>query len=1332
MTRSRRWLFITGVTSGVLALLFGAALYTLQSGWFQQKLRQQVISRLERSTGARVEVGFFNFDWRTRTVDLKSLIFHGSEPPQASPLFQATRVRVGFKIASLLNRNLDFESVQIQQPEIHLIVRPDGSTNLPARPDQDGSSAIQNLIALHVHRFDVEEGGLQINLRRMPLRLHGQDMTVQCRYDSQHPAYEVHLASKKASLLRINSAPLLASIDLQARIERNLMLVRALHIASGNSNLDGSGTVPNFANLSADFRVSTKLDAADAAAFLHSVQWPAGEVTAGGTGHYDPSSGINFRGNIAGHKLSYKSGYVLFSNVDLNSDLTASDDHIELSHFVLTALGAKLAGRAELAHFRDLQVNAEIKRLDFRRAASVLFDRSIPWTAIAGGQIYFSGDLARRFPDGLLKAKLNLTPTSAGTPVSGNIDFGYQIPVRTFDFNRSRLDFPHTHLSFSGSPNAVMNVALDSTDLNELSPAIFFFRPSGIPTLPVIESNGSAHFDGTVTALMAEPQIAGNVAFSNFEFRGKPWDQFRSFAKLSPSAADFTALTITSGSLHAAGNAHLELANWTPENTSRVRLNGHFQGVDLAHWAPQIPAAGLSPVAGIASGSVDLSGPISNPVGKAQLRIEGVDSNGLRLNQMQVEAALGPNQVRLTQGRLEAGAATASFSGTYTHDPGSWRDGRVAIKIDSNGFPLASIPEWRQREPGVDANAEIHAQGTLRIASGHIEPATAGGILNLRNIALNNMPFGALRINAVTTNDVLKANLAGDIGGRPVTGAARVQIAPGSPMNGELHFDRVDVSVLRRILYPGQNTAWPFQGTMAGGLRIEGPLLQPRRWRSTLEANQVELRSKLPESGHQSEATGLVLHNSGPVIVDAAEGKATVRPFQLSGKDTALNVAGSLGYQSNRALDLHLNGSINLQILQIVDPSLQSSGHAALRADLAGTLTKPAITGALDIERGSFFAANLPNGLSDVNGRIAFNRDRATIQNLTARTGGGELTFGGFVSFGEAGPLVYHVQANADNVRLRYAGGISLTANADLRLTGSSQSSILSGTATVSRVVFNPNTDVGNLLAAFEATAAAPVNTNDFVNGLHLDVSIQSAPNLQLSTELSRDVEAEIEIRLRGTPDHPLLLGSISANQGDIKVFGTRYSINRGEVNFRNSVRIEPVLDLDLQTRTRGITVNITISGTMDRLNVAYRSDPPLQPRDIIALLTVGRAPETSSNVRSVQTSSDVTALRSNPSTVLGQAISPSPGRLSKLFGITNVKIDPMVQGIITNTPQARLTLEQQISRDLTVTYVTNLSQTAEQIFRVEWALNRQYSLVAVRDENGEFGIDIQYKKRFR
>jgi len=118
--------------------------------------------------------------------------------------------------------------------------------------------------------------------------------------------------------------------------------------------------------------------------------------------------------------------------------------------------------------------------------------------------------------------------------------------------------------------------------------------------------------------------------------------------------------------------------------------------------------------------------------------------------------------------------------------------------------------------------------------------------------------------------------------------------------------------------------------------------------------------------------------------------------------------------------------------------------------------------------------------------------------------------------------------------------------------------------------------------------------------------------------------------------------------------------------------------------------------------------------------------------VQNAQAVSDTSALQSGASTVLGQAISPASSRLSKLFGITNIKIDPLVQGVATNTPQARLTLEQQISRDITITYVTNLSQTSEQIFRLEWAFSRQFSVIALRDDNGEFGIDFQYKKRFK
>ena len=69
---------------------------------------------------------------------------------------------------------------------------------------------------------------------------------------------------------------------------------------------------------------------------------------------------------------------------------------------------------------------------------------------------------------------------------------------------------------------------------------------------------------------------------------------------------------------------------------------------------------------------------------------------------------------------------------------------------------------------------------------------------------------------------------------------------------------------------------------------------------------------------------------------------------------------------------------------------------------------------------------------------------------------------------------------------------------------------------------------------------------------------------------------------------------------------------------------------------------------------------------------------------------------------------------------------------IVDTAPQARLTFEQQVSKDITLTYITNLNYTAEQIVRFEWNLNRQWSAIAVRDSNGLFGIDIQYRKRFK
>ena len=101
-------------------------------------------------------------------------------------------------------------------------------------------------------------------------------------------------------------------------------------------------------------------------------------------------------------------------------------------------------------------------------------------------------------------------------------------------------------------------------------------------------------------------------------------------------------------------------------------------------------------------------------------------------------------------------------------------------------------------------------------------------------------------------------------------------------------------------------------------------------------------------------------------------------------------------------------------------------------------------------------------------------------------------------------------------------------------------------------------------------------------------------------------------------------------------------------------------------------------------------------------------------------------------SALVGQAIAnPVAGRLQRFFGVSNLKIDPAISGV-TGSPQAKVTLEQQITPDIIFTYITDVANAQEQVIRVEWDFSPHWSAVALRDENGEFGIDFLYKKRFK
>ncbi|MBM3776308.1 MAG: hypothetical protein FJW37_14270, partial [Acidobacteria bacterium] len=152
---SRRRKIALAAAGGLLALLAATAAFlalVARSDWFRERVRQRIVRELERATGGRVEAGSFDFDWRTLRAELNEVAVRGTEPEDAAPLFAARRITVGLKVLSVLRRAVDIQALELAAPRIHLILYPNGGTNIPGPKLRSGRSAIDTILELAVDR----------------------------------------------------------------------------------------------------------------------------------------------------------------------------------------------------------------------------------------------------------------------------------------------------------------------------------------------------------------------------------------------------------------------------------------------------------------------------------------------------------------------------------------------------------------------------------------------------------------------------------------------------------------------------------------------------------------------------------------------------------------------------------------------------------------------------------------------------------------------------------------------------------------------------------------------------------------------------------------------------------------------------------------------------------------------------------------------------------------------------------------------------------------------------------------------------------------------------
>jgi translocation and assembly module TamB len=1317
----------------VLAFASVTGILLLRSGWFREQVRTRIVQEIERGTGGSVELGSFAFDWTNLTATVGPLVLHGKESPDEEPFLRIPSATLGLRLISMLERKVDLASLRVDQPSVRVVFYPDGSTNLPVPAVRTSSKSwAQNLIDLGIRHYEINHGSIAWGLRQVPLDIRGEDLRLEMNYQGRSSDYAGEFSSKRIRITSEYSVPVEVDASAKFTLSAQQAKFSKLSLAVGRSKATLVGAFTELRSPRGAFTVTSTIAVKDVASVFLLPLAPVGTATFEGNLNlwFSPTFDFEVSGHAAARGLAYTFNRLKLEDVSASAELRAVPEGIRLQSLAGDAMGTHVTGQAELSRAKEFRFEGKFDGLSVRTGAALFTEREVNWSGVLRGDASIEAVWGQ--PNTKASVNAVIVAGTEGTPVEGQISVNYDQSTGKLRLDNTRVSTPASRVEVSGTLGETLRVSARTTNFADILPALQLAASSVPNELPIRLDGGDASVNGTITGELERPRFQGQAAFNRVIWRGRLMNRVTSDVDASRDAVVLRQLALTRGAVLLAGDLRISQRNGSLEDGA-LTGQANVRNVSLEETAKEFNLD--LPAAGTAAATVRVDGTLQSPILDGSVEISDASAYGERLGRVRSSVHYENGVVRASSGEASLGGGKLTFTLAFQHPSGDWKNGRLDGQFSTQGVMVSRVNALREKLPNADARIEASPTFSAHISNGAVSLDSVGGKVALLAVTVYGEPFGQITLDADTRGGQTTVQAKGEIRGTSIQSEGVWRLTSNEPGSGSLRFSRMNIATLYELVMAGVSGSErpmppPFDGFLQGEATFSFPLLHPEAFQAEARIDTLQVSARASQAlrlGVQPQ--DVTIRNSQPLILALSRDEARIRSAHFSARETNLEATGALPFRTSGGLDLTVKGTANLAELQLLNPDLLAKGSANVSASIRGSIRNPQVNGRMELNGASLYMADVPNGIDNASGVILFDRNRATVERLSAETGGGTVSLGGFLEFGD--PLVYRLRAEVRQVRVRYPEDVSMTLAAQLALTGTSQASTMTGTVTLNRASINPGADFGRLLASGSSPATSPEAENEYLRGVRFDVKVDSSPTFELDTSLTRNIQASVDLRLRGSPRSPVLLGDISVNSGEAEMFGTRYTFNRGDIRFLNPLRIEPTLDVNLETRARGIIVTVSLSGTPERLNVNYSSDPPLQSREIIALLAVGRDPVTDTRFSSSQFSSS-NANFSDAGGLLGQAVSQQlSNRFQRFLGTSRVKIDPTMTGV-DNLPEARLTLEQQISRDITLTYITNLNRTQEQIVRVEWDFSPQWSAIAIRKASGLFGIDFQYRKRFK
>jgi translocation and assembly module TamB len=909
-------------------------------------------------------------------------------------------------------------------------------------------------------------------------------------------------------------------------------------------------------------------------------------------------------------------------------------------------------------------------------------------------------------PFDLAQAQVDLTDQSITIP-SASIQAGAARVNLTGEFQHPRDSFTTGQLR--------ANVQSTQVDLAQLT-AVQKQRPH---TSGIVQLNAS--FSGNLSSQFQLTTISGNASVRGLQSEGQSYGDLAATANTSGQSVNYNLTSNFAGS-NISVTGDTQLAPEYPTTARATLANLPVQrALAIAHRTD-------IPVSGMLAGTASFNGTATNPQGSADFNLskaaiydDAVDRLHARFNYL-------PRSIDLAQLELVSGPSRIDLTAHYDHPVGNLESGNLQFHIDPSSINLARVKTITERYPGLSGAVQVDANGAAQIrpSEPRILISDLNGNVKATGLATDGKNLGNLTLTANTAAGRVNFALGSNLAGASIQGRGAVQLASGYPASAQLTLKNATWTGLAPLFVSASVAQANFEAAADGEASINGSLTDPQQLRGSFQLTRLQLSSNSPTL-HQ--AGGVLLQNQGPISAALDRGVIRIQSAHLTGSQSNLEVSGVVPL-SGQPVDVAIKGNMDLAILEKLDRSFTSSGSIVLAATVRGTFAQPLLGGQVELRNSSFDSAGLPTGIWKANGVVLLNGDSAVIRNLSAEAGGGKIAFSGSATM--HGALRFGVQARATHVRLQIQPGLSVIVSANMEAAGTTANSSISGAVTLDQVSYAARSDLGSLLslAAPPVQAAVPSPT---LENMRLDLRVRSSNALAVQSFLAQNVQLDADVRIRGTAANPGMLGRINITEGKLVFFGSTYTVNSGSISFFNPIRVEPILDLSLETQAQGVDVVLKVTGPVDNMKLTYTSDPPLQFQEIVSLLAAGTTPTSDPTLLANQPSIGAQSFQQmGESAIVGAALAnPVSGQLQRVFGVTQLKINPTFAGG-SQLPSTQFSIQQQISNNLSFTYVTGLNTANAETIQVLWTFTPQWSAQALLDYNGIFSVTLTYKMQLR